>query len=235
MVKYQLVLKIVAFVIVITMVSASSKHYQERDQSRENWHERSPTTINISNIPILGTVYDSFNKIVAELSGRLVDYSDKLSEVIERPAAAVVNSVNQNIEAIANSSNIFRRDLSEQNETKIVKDNKYYANKYAGKYINKFGKKAGVKREVTTSQNELNDLKSKILELKDSAEDELTIAVKKYGNELNKVSGDFIEKNAELGQAFKMQFKGLTNEFLKETKNSSDKKITEKNWLDEHF
>ena len=211
--------KVLFLVLIISSASCKDNQSQMR---RENWHERSPSSIDLSDIPILGTVYKSFNKIVAKLTGHLVENGDKLAEAVEGPTSAVLGSLNENIAAITNSSKVFRRDLSGQNETESVKDNEYYAEKYAGKYLKKFGKKTEAKRET-----EPEDLKAKLVELKDRAGKELKAALKEYGTELKKLSGEFVERSGQLGEGFKKQYKDLAGEFVKKVKEAREKKKME--------
>ncbi len=206
-----------AVIILLVIVSINCQDRSRRSEIVEIFPE----------IPSLNKIFSSFDQIVAKLTKELIKNGDKLTKAVERPAVAVVNSVNQNNEAIRNSSDIFRRNVSKRNETKIVKDNEYYANKYAGKFTNKIGKKTGVKREVASNQSGFDEMKAKIKELKDRAGEELNIELKYYGTEMKKLSGEFAERSKKLGEEFKRKYKKVTEELSKKVEEARNMNKTE--------
>ena len=183
----------------------------------------------LSGVPILGTLFSAFDQIVTKLTGHLVENSDKLALAVEGPTAAVLGSVNENIAAFTNSSKAFRRDVDDKNATDTVKDNEYYKQKYAGKYLKKFGKQAESKRatDAVLNKTELEELKATLVEIKDRASKELNGTLEKYGKELKKLSGEFVERSKQLGEGFKKKYKEITGEFVRKVKEARQKKKVE--------
>ena len=131
-----------------------------------------------------------------------------------------MNKISENEDIFMNESEtiIKKRDLDIYNVTKVVDDNKsmneFYKEKFASKYLKKFGMEVQTDEENKTDE----EIKEDVNQLKERLGNEFNETLVEYGNELKKLSGEFVELTNNLGKNLEKQYNELTSKFIKKVK-----------------
>ena len=153
-------------------------------------------------IPIYDTFFEIYKSIVSQISSNSTD-----DNIFQNSVGKLMEKITETLDKFTNESEaiIKKRDPEIYNFTKVADYNMSLNDIYKKKYASKYLKNFGMQVRSDEANEKANNIKEELKQLKDRLSNQLNVTLVEYGQELKKLSGEFVEQTKNLKKNFKKE------------------------------